>query len=605
MEKSLSLKNKIKFAFRLDRSLRFVWQAAPIQTLLNMTLVTIQGLLPVLTLYLIKLIVDGTTLAINASDKFPAFKHVVILIAFTAGVAVLHSLFQQLSALIKESQSLTIADHMYTVLHSQSIKVDLEYYENSQFFDTLRRAQQEGPYRPAHIVDSLTSLFQSAVSLIAVSGLLISFHWSIALILFAAVVPGILVRLKYSEQMYHLYRQQTQQERKASYFNWILTGSDSAKELRMFHLGHLFKDKFQRLRSTLRRDKIAISRRRSVADLIAQITAILPVFGSLSFIVYRTIHGAITIGDMVMYFQAFQRGLGFLNELLGSFAKIYEDNLFLHNLFEFLNLKPKVQEPVHPVPVPKPIRNGIHFHHVHFRYPGSHRNVLDDVSFSIHPGEVVALVGENGCGKTTLVKLLCRLYDPLNGSITVDDIDLKQFSINSIRSEISVIFQDYVHYHMTARENIWLGNIALDPNHANIQRAADQAGAHKQIEQLPRGYETTLGKWFDNGEELSVGEWQKIALARAFFRDTQMIVLDEPTNAMDAKSEYDVFQKFRNLLKGHTAILISHRFSTVRMADRIIVLEKGKLLEQGSHEELIKNKGKYENLFAKQAYWYK
>jgi ATP-binding cassette subfamily B protein len=280
---------------------------------------------------------------------------------------------------------------------------------------------------------------------------------------------------------------------------------------------------------------------------------------------------------MVMYFQAFQRGLGYLRGLLGGVADLYEDNLFLSNLFEFLDLKPKVKEPLHPRPVPHPMQKGIVFDHLSFHYPPGNRKVLKDISLSIEPGEVVALVGENGSGKTTLIKLLCRLYDPVEGAITIDGIDLRQFpdlrqfATKELRREISVIFQDYAHYHMTARENIWFGNINLPPEHNRIAASAKHAGADDLITSLPKGYETILGKWFEEGEELSIGEWQKVALARAFLRDAQVIVLDEPTSAMDAKSEYEVFKHFHQLLKDRAAILISHRFSTVRMADRIFV----------------------------------
>jgi len=413
------------------------------------------------------------------------------------------------------------------------------------------------------------------------------------------------VRVKYSNKLYRWERKRTQTERKADYFSWILTGSTHAKELRVFGFGNLFQHRFNDLRKSLRLEKLSISRSRSLADFAAQTAAILPVFGSYAFIAYRTIQGVITLGDMVMFFQAFQRGLNYLRELLSGLANIYEDNLFLYNFFEFLDLKPKITEPIHPKPMPKPMEQGIVFDHVSFRYPSSKRSVLKDITLSVKPNEVIALVGENGSGKTTLIKLLCRLYDPTDGAITLDGINLRQFETASLRREISVIFQDYVHYYMTARENIWLGNIDLKSDHNNIIEAANNAGVHDLIHNLPQGYDTILGKWFDEGEELSVGEWQKIALARTFMRDSQLIVLDEPTSSMDAKSEYDVFSRFRNLIKGHSAIIISHRFSTVRMADRIYVLEDGKVLEQGSHEELIKNKGKYENLFAKQAQYYK
>ena len=600
-----SLAQKVKHAFRLDRAVRFVWQAAPGWTVASMALVVIQGALPLLTLYLMKLIVDAVTFALGAPDKIAAFRHVALLISFAAGVAILNSLFQQIAGLIKESQTLKVTDHMYDILHSKSIEVDLEYYENPQYLDTLHRAQQEGPYRPTHIVDGLVRMGQSGISLLAMVGLLFSFHWIMAAILFAAAIPGVLVRLKYSGKLYHWQRGRTQAERKASYFNWMLTGDSHAKEIRLFNLGDLFKHRFGNLRKQLRRERLDISRKRSVAELGAQIGATLAVFGSFGFIAFRTIQGIITLGDMIMYFQAFQRGLGYLRGMLGGVADLYEDSLFLSNLYEFLDLEPKVKEPLHPVSVPQPMQKGIFFENVSFKYPASNGKVLEDISLYIEQGEVVALVGENGSGKTTFVKLLCRLYDPNQGTITLDGIDLRHFETVALRHQISVIFQDYVKYHLTARENIWFGNIILPSEHKSIETAAHYAGADELITGLPKGYETILGKWFEDGEELSIGEWQKIALARAFLREAQIIVLDEPTSSLDAKTEYEVFNNFRQLLDGRSAILISHRFSTVRMADRIFVFDKGKIKEKGTHEQLMQLGGKYAYYFEKQARHYK
>jgi len=601
-----SLAQKVKQAFRLDRAVRFVWQAAPGWTVASLALIVIQGALPLLTLYLMKLIIDAVTVALGAPDKVAAFRHLGLLISFAAGVAIINSLFQQIAGLVKESQTLQVTDHMYEILHSKSIEVDLEYYENPQYLDTLHRAQQEGPYRPTHIVDGLVRMGQSGISLLAMVVLLFSFHWIMAMVLFAAAIPGVLVRLKYSGKLFHWQRERTQTERKAAYFNWMLTGDSHAKEIRLFNLGDLFKDRFGILRKQLRRERLDISRKRSIAELGAQIGATLAVFGSFGFIAFRTIQGIITLGDMVMYFQAFQRGLGYIRGLLGALAGLYEDSLFLSNLYEFLDLEPKVKDPLHPVSVPQPMTKGIFFENVSFKYPAGNGKVLKNISLSIAPGEVVALVGENGSGKTTFVKLLCRLYDPNEGTISMDGIDLRHFETMALRHQLSVIFQDYVRYHLTARENIWFGNIHLpSEQHHSIETAAHYSGADDLINGLSKRYETILGKWFEDGQELSIGEWQKIALARAFLRDAQIIVLDEPTSSLDAKTEYQVFKNFRQLINGRSAILVSHRFSTVRMADRIFVFDQGKIKEKGTHQQLMHLGGTYSEFFEKQAQHYK
>ncbi len=605
------MSNNGKFQFKrlnelhLKRALNLVWQSAPSWTLVSAALIIVKGALPLVTLYLMKLIVDAVTAGITAADKGEAFKHIALLVGIAGGVTLLSSLFNSISGLVSGAQSQRVTDHVQSILHAKSIEVDLEYYENSKYYDTLHRAQQEAPFRPTRVVNGLVQIGQSAISLLAMAGLLLSFHWGIAILLFVTVIPGIIVRLKYAGKMYRWQREQTPTERQAWYFNWMLTGDTHAKEIRLFDLGSLFINRFRDLRKNLYKERLEIAVKRSASDFIAQIGATLAIFGSYFFIGYRTIQGAITMGDLVMYYQAFQRGQGFLREMLSNIAGLYEDNLFLSNLYEFLDLKPKVAEPVNSYPVPKPVQRGIVFNYVSFQYPTGNKKVLENINLTIRPGEVVALVGENGSGKTTLVKLLCRLYDPTNGKITLDGVDLHQFKTAELRREISVIFQDYARYHLTARENVWFGNVDLPSDHERIVTAAQHSGADNVISGFKNGYETILGKWFENGEELSIGEWQKVALARAFLRDAQIIILDEPTSAMDAKTEYEIFKKFQRMSKGKTTLIISHRFSTVRMADTIHVLDNGRIVESGCHEDLVHRGGKYAGMFEMQAEAYR
>ena len=591
------IKEKILQALRVDRAVRLVWQATPGWTLANLLMQIIQGILPLAALYLMKLIVDGVMLSMTAADKTESFSQVMFFIGIAAGIALLYALCQLLANMANQAMSLAVTDHVFDLMHAKSVEVDLEYYENPQYFDTLHRAQQEGPYRPTAIVNDLVRLVQNSVTLIAMAGLLITLHWIIAVILFVAVLPGIFVRIHYSNKLFQWQRQRTTTERQASYLNWILTGDIYAKEVRLFGLGDLLIERFSKLQKQLRVEKLILSQKQSMADFMAQTSATIAVFGSFAYIAYKTVYGHITLGDMVMFFQAFQRGLNAMRDLLGGMASLYEDNLFLSNLFDFLKLRPKVKESAHPTPLPIPIQQGIVFDSVSFQYPSTTRKVLEDISLTIAPGETVALVGRNGCGKTTLAKLVCRLYDPQHGSISFDGIDLKEFEIRLLRREISVLFQDFVKYYLTANENIWFGNVDQPVDEQRIQTAADQAGVDELIRQLPHGYETILGKWFDNGEELSRGEWQKIALARAFLRKSQIILLDEPASSLDPRAEYEVFQRFKDLAAGATAIFISHRLSTVKMADRIFVMEKGKIVESGSYDELMEKKGSFAYLF--------
>jgi ATP-binding cassette subfamily B protein len=600
-----SATGKVQSIVQLQRALHFVWQSAKGWTVASGILVVVQGVLPLLPLYLMKLVVDATTAGLATPDKGAVFRQVLLLVALMGAATLAIALCNSISGLVGEAQSLAVTDHMNDVLHAKSVDVDLEYYESSRYHDTLHRAQQEAPYRPTRLVNGLVQVGRNGISLLALTGLLFLFHWFVAVIVFLAVLPGVAVRLGYAGVIYRWQRQQTSTERQAGYLNRMLTGSSHAKEIRLYDLGPLLMCRFRDLRRKLRGERLGIATRRSIAEFGAQTGATVAIYGSLAFVSYQTVQGTNTLGDLVMCYQALQRGQGFLQGLLGGLAGLYEDNLFLSNLYEFLDLKRRIVEPDPAFPVPRPIQTGIVVDHVSFNYPTSGRKVLEDVSLVIRPGEVVALVGENGSGKTTLVKLLCRLYEPTGGTITLDGMDLCRFETAALRREVSVLFQDYVQYHLTARENIWFGNIDLPPDHKRVVAAARDAGVDDVICRLPKGYETILGKQFDEGEELSIGEWQKVALSRTFLSDAQIIVLDEPTSSMDAKTEQAVFQNFRKLASGRTAILISHRFSTVRMADSIYVLQNGRIIEGGTHDELIRRGGTYAHLFEIQARQYR
>ncbi len=596
---------KLRRSLELRRAVALVWEASPLWTIANFVLVLAQGLLPLLSLWLMKLLVDAVAQGAQSVDKGPALQHALLLCVLAGAVALVASLCSSLGSFVNEGQGRVMADYMSAILQRKAVEVDLEYYENAEFFNTLHRAQEEAPYRPTRIVNGLSTLGQNLISLIGVAVLLATLHPVVILVIVLGALPGVLVRLRFINILLAWQKRRSALERRASYFNWLLTLAPWAKEVRLFDLSGLFIERHATLRREMRGEQLAISLRRTYAEAGAQLFVVLPMFACMAFVAVGAVQNRMSLGAVTMYFLAFGRGQGAVQGLLGALLSLHEDSRFLGYLYEFLDLVPKVASPAQPKPVPRPMQGGISFEDVFFAYPGSERPALQGLNLHVAPGEAVAIVGENGSGKTTLVKLLCRLYDPDSGRVCMDGVDVRELDLTQLRREVSVIFQDYVHYDLSARENIWVGHTLLDENDPAIVQAARRSGAHEVIGKLPQNYETLLGRQFEGGEELSIGQWQKIALARAFLRPSQLIVLDEPTSALDPRAEAEVFDKFRELVAGQAAILISHRLSTVKMADRICVMQNGRIVEDGPHDELMARGGVYADLFERQARAYK
>lgn len=585
-------------------ALSLVWESSPSLAVAGIVVRIVQGLLPLVVLYLTKLLIDTVTEALKTPTDDPSLTRILMILGGIAGVAAVTVILTALGGLLSRTQAQIVTDHMYALIQAKSVEVDLEYYENAQYHDTLHRAQQEASYRPTAVLNAVLQLGQNMISLVAMGAVLWWLHWGVIPILILAAVPYLIVRLQQSNRLFVWERERTPLERKAWYVHMLLTQAVAAKEVRLFDLGARLRQWFLEARSVLCRERIALEWRWALSASVAQLIGVAGIFGVYSFVAIRTLQGQFSVGDLVICFQAVQRASGFLESVGQSVANLYENNLFLTTLNEFLGVQSRLRISMSQRAFPHPMSEGIVFDHVSFQYPHEERVAIRDFTFSIRRGEHVAFVGANGAGKTTLVKLLCRLYDPSKGCITIDGTDLRDYPIANVREAVSVIFQDFVKFQLLAKDNIALGVRSPGIDHSVVVQAAKQAGVHEVIERLPHGYESLLGKLFDGGHELSIGEWQKVALARAILRDSQILILDEPTSAMDAKAEAELFERFHELAQGRTAILISHRLSTVKMVDRIFVIDQGQIVEQGTHDELMRQHGLYTSLFLTQAQHY-
>jgi len=600
-----ALKSKMTTALHLGRALQVVWRYASGWTLFNGALVFLQGLFPLAAFYLMKRIVDTVTLLLaNPPDK-TLQQNLAFWVALAVTVAFFSAVANALREYTGEAQSQILSDKVADILHEKSIALDLSYYEDPSYFDTLHRAQAEAPYRLPRIVQGLIAILQNSISLLGILALLFSFSGMLVLVLFLAALPVAIARLHSSRKAFQFERSITEPERRAWYYHTVMTDSMAAKELRMFDFGSLFRSRFQELKKEIRGRRLDLVRSRMIWDIFSQILIVFALFGSVLWIAYQTVQGRLSLGDLVAFYLAFQGGLSYLQATFRALAGLYEDNLFLANLYEFLELKPVIVTPERPEKVASPLKNGIVFDSVGFSYPGSSHAAVQDIDLTIGPNQIIALVGDNGSGKTTLVKLLSRLYDPSAGTITVDGIDLKSVDPAAWRKQISVIFQDYAHYALKVWENIWLGNIEAPPDMSAITDAARHSGAASFIESLPDSYNTELGRWFCDGMELSTGEWQKIALARTLWRDAGILVFDEPNSALDPLAEEALFNEFRALLKGRCAILVTHRFATLQLADFIYVMRNGRIAEKGTHRDLLDQNGHYARFYQAQAKHYR
>ena len=581
--------------------LHFVWESGPRVVFWNIALRVLVAFLPVGIGIVGRFIIDGVN---NIRLHRPLPQHFWWLVGTEMTLAMLIGILSRAVDYFDNLLADRYTHHVSVEVMSKAASLDVTAYEDPVFYDRLERARVQATDRLA-MIQQMGRLIQQTVTAVAFSAVLIRYSPLMLLLLIAGIIPAFLGESHFAFLTYAKNIHQTPWRRQMDYLRQVGGSKEAAKELKLFNLSNYLTDRFTGLSQKICEENIALNRRRLFWGGLLAILGQLGYYGAYAYSIFRTIQGRYSVGDLTLITTAIMQSMANIQQAFSTASGVADQALFLTDLIAFFEMKPRVESKAGGIPAPHPVTRGFEFRNVSFVYPGTNRRILSDFNFTLCPGERVALIGENGQGKTTLVKLITRLYDPTEGQILLDGIDLREYDLAALHSEIGVIFQDFMRYEMTARENIVVGRIEVEHSQEEIEYAADKSMAAGVVATLPGGYDQMLGRRFDGGVDLSGGEWQKLALARAYLRDAQLLILDEPTASLDARSEFEVFQRFAELTFGKMALVISHRFSTVRMADRIVVLEAGRIVEEGSHAELIALGGRYASMFEMQAASYR
>jgi len=598
----LTLKDRLAALKNLPAFFKLVWHANAWMTIVNAILRIARSAMPVSLLYVGKLIIDQVILLSHRHGA--STHHLWQLVGIEFCLAILTDALSRATTLIDSLLGDLFSNYTSIKIMEHAATLDLDQFEDSVFYDKLERARQQTVGRTI-LLSQVMSQVQDLITMGFLAAGLMAFNPWLIILLLVAIIPAFLGESYFNDQTYALTRGQTPERRELDYLRYLGASDETAKEVKIFDLSGFVIERFKVLSGKFYLANKTLSVKRSLWGTFFAILGSLGYYAAYVVIIIRAVEGIVTIGELAFLAGSFRQLRTLLEGILTRFTTMSQGAIYLRDFFEFFDIKPKIKLADHPHPFPKSIKQGFVFEDVGFRYANSERWANRHLSFTLNPGEKLALVGENGAGKTTLVKLLARLYDPTEGRILLDGIDLRDYDLADLRLNVGIIFQDYLRYQMTFAQNIAAGNINQQHNRPLIEASAKQSLADTLAAKLPGSYDQQLGKRFAEGVELSGGEWQKVALARAYMRNAQLLILDEPTSALDARAEYSVFERFSELTKGKSAVLISHRFSTVRMADRILVLEKGELIEIGSHHELIEKDGRYAELFNLQALGYK
>ena len=588
------------------RVIQLVWQTDRWLTSGLAATNILQSVLPVAQVWLAGRLIDEVAQGIqDSANRNDHIQSVIILAIIQLAIFVGSSLLQAVGnitqQLMQEKVSITVQSQI--MAHANTL--DLADFENATYYDQLQEAQRESQRRPVMMVSQVFGLARSIITFGSMVALLASLSWWIAALTLLSPIPAFISDSRYGWQGFGMMRRHSPVRRAMGYLTSLMTTDQYAKEVKLFTAGDHFIDRYNSVAQGYYQETKNLLVHRYLAGFGWGSLTTLASSGTFLYVAILAIRGQVTLGALTVYTQAANQVLGAFQGILGGIQGIYENGLYLSTLADLMDRQPRISAPEEPVPVTVPFTRGIEFRNVTYRYPDRDVKALDDVSFVIEPGETIALVGQNGAGKSTIVKLIGRLYDPDEGQILINGVDIREYDPAELRRQISVMFQDFATYQFSAADNIGIGNVELMTEQALIEAAANRAGADVVINRLPAGYQTALGKWFEGGHQLSGGEWQKVALARAFMRDAQIMILDEPTAALDARAEYELFARIQELTTGKIALYISHRFSTARVADRIFVLERGRLVQAGTHEELMLQGGSYADLFELQAASYR